>query len=139
MTAMSGLTGVDTGPIECRMPSRFWIIPIAVIGTLLALAAVFTYLSWAGIIAAPVYSGPASPYGFLIPLGLGLVWVLVFFVLRPWRGRGQRAWPDRVWRAPPEGIVRARYARGEISREEMRARLQDLQEGGSSERRAGVQ
>lgn len=75
------------------------------------------------------YNGPYPPYWFLFPLGFFGFWLLVALVVRPWGWRGGRArWGYAAYAPDAEEVVRIRYARGEISREEMSRRLRDLDE-----------
>jgi putative membrane protein len=107
---------------------RFWpIIPLAFLGGFLLLVAV----AW-GFGATGWWSGPAPFFWPLFPLGIFL-FVLVLFVTLRFAGWG-RAWGGRrYWSgvSSAEEILRQRYARGEISEQEYRERLQVL---GSSAR-----
>jgi putative membrane protein len=75
------------------------------------------------------YPGPAGFGWFpLIPLAFLGFWILVLFVVRPW------AWRRRGWAGPggwspsgsAEAVLAERFARGEVTEEEYRARLEVL-------------
>jgi putative membrane protein len=78
------------------------------------------------------YPGHAG-WGFfpLIPIFFFGFWVVLLFVVRPW------AWRRRGWGGPyggphwsasgsAEAVLAERYARGEVTEEEYRARLEVL-------------
>jgi uncharacterized membrane protein len=113
---------------ECDGPRRFWLIPVAVLGTLIAAAVVFWTLVAVRVLPAPPFAGPYPPLWFIFPIGFLLFWLLVILLIARrggWVGRRGWGWEARV---DAEEVVRIRYARGEISREEMSQRLDGLQE-----------
>lgn len=120
---------VDAWTTECAPRPRLWIIPVTFLGTLLAVAAGFLLLAWAGPISSPRFGGPYPPSWFVFPFGFALLWFLVLLVARPWRWWGAVRW-ERGWAysPSPEEIVRARFARGEISKDQMARLLSDLSE-----------
>jgi putative membrane protein len=76
------------------------------------------------------YPGHPGFFWFpLIPLAFFGFWIVVFFVLRPlaWRRRGWGA-PYGPWSpsGSAEGVLAERFARGEVTEEEYRARLEVL-------------
>lgn len=74
-------------------------------------------------------SWPHGGWFFFWPL-VPLLWFVVFFTLARaffWRGR-RAAWAGCGYARPnAKAILEARYARGEMSRDEYRDRLGDLQ------------
>ena len=82
---------------------------------------------WGGVASSP-WSGLPHPFFWpLVPLAFFVVLVLVFSFARfpfwGWRGRG-------AWSHGPDAreILRIRFARGEISRDQLRQMLRDLNE-----------
>lgn len=72
-----------------------------------------------------------SGFWWLVPLGFGLAWLLLFWVLA-WRWR--RGGACRGWRGgpkPPDAVetLRQRFARGEIDEDEYERRRRVLQAG----------
>jgi putative membrane protein len=68
----------------------------------------------------------------LIPLAFFGFWILLLFVVRPWAWR-RRGWGGRFagpggWSpsGSAEAVLAERYARGEVTEEEYRARLEVL-------------
>jgi len=53
------------------------------------------------------------------------VWILVLFVVRPWAW-GRRGWGPGSPAGSAEAVLAERYARGEVTEEEYRARLEVL-------------
>jgi uncharacterized membrane protein len=106
-------------PTDCGGSSRYWVIPLTALGVLLAATVGFFLLVWGRVIPAPTGSGPYPPFWPLFPLGFLVFWLVVFVVVRPWGGWGGARWGPR-WDPVPDAreIVRIRYARGEISREQ---------------------
>jgi putative membrane protein len=78
------------------------------------------------------YPGHAGFYWFpLIPLLFFSFWIFVLFIIRPWAWR-RRGWgPHGPWSASrsAETVLAERYARGEVTEEEYRARLEVLRAG----------
>ena len=74
---------------------------------------------------ADMHCAPGA-HGFfwfpLIPLFFFGFWILVLFIVRPW------AWRQRGWSpsGSAEAVLAERYARGEVTEEEYRARLEVL-------------
>jgi uncharacterized membrane protein len=121
------LPGAVRAP-ECDEPRRFWLIPVAILGTLIAAAVAFWSLVAVRAVPTPPVAGPYPPLWFIFPIGFLLFWLLVIFLIaRRGGGFGPRRWGWES-RLDAEEVVRIRYARGEISREEMSQRLQVLQE-----------
>jgi uncharacterized membrane protein len=113
---------------DCDGPRRFWLIPVVVLGTLIAAAVVFWTLVVVRILPTPPFAGPYPPLWFIFPIGFLLFWLLVILLIARrggWVGRWGWGWESRL---DAEEVVRIRYARGEISREEMSQRLHGLQE-----------
>ncbi len=82
----------------------------------------------------PGYPGYHGFFWFpLIPLFFLGFWVILFLVVRPlvWRRRGMGPWSSgwsSGWSASgrAEAVLAERYARGEVTEEEYRARLEVL-------------
>jgi uncharacterized membrane protein len=115
--------------MDCGSRSRFWVIPAAILGALIAVGVGFLILAWVGLIARPTFGGPYPAFWLLFPLGFVLFWFVVIAVVRPWRwqsgwGRG-REWASFL---DAGEVVRVRFARGEISKEQMTGLLRDLNE-----------
>jgi uncharacterized membrane protein len=117
----------DTWTAECGPRTRFWITPVALLGTLLALGVTFLILAWAGLISPPSSSGLYPPFWWVFPLGFILIWLIVAVVVRPWRWRNgwRHEWPPLL---DAGEVVRIRFARGEISKDQMASLLRDLDE-----------
>ncbi|MGI0054152.1 MAG: hypothetical protein ACREBZ_00270 [Thermoplasmata archaeon] len=112
---------------DCGRPWRpgwFPWIPLGVVAALVVGAVVVWWLN-AGPFA---HGGSTYPLFWpLFPLGFFLVLLLVFLSFRVW-GRG-RPW-NRGWHVgwSAREILSARYARGEISRDQLRQMMRDLDE-----------
>lgn len=115
--------GGDCGP---GRRSRWAYLPIvAAVAAIAALGLVAWW--WGGSGAGPVGGFPYPFFWPLVPLGFFLVLLLVFsfarFAFWGWHGGGAgRYGPDA------REILRVRFARGEISRDQLRQMLRDLNE-----------
>jgi uncharacterized membrane protein len=116
--------------LDCRAPGRRWILPWLVVGAVAALAVVCLVLAWVGVVPAPGDGGPYPPFWLFFPVGFLLFWLLVATVARPRWHTGWGGSYDRVRDA--EEVVRVRYARGEISRDQFMAMLRDLRDPSTS-------
>jgi uncharacterized membrane protein len=114
---------------DCGSPSRLWVVPVVTLGGLVALAGILVLLAWAGVISLPSFVRPYTPFWFVLPIGFVLFWLIVLVVVRPWRWRYDRGW-GRGWspRLNAEEEVRVRFARGEITEEQMTSLLRALEE-----------
>jgi putative membrane protein len=78
------------------------------------------------------YPGHDGFYWFpLIPFLFFGFWVVVLFLVRPWAWR-RRGWgPQAAWSASrsAEAVLAERFARGEVTEQEYRARLEVLRGG----------
>jgi uncharacterized membrane protein len=112
---------------DCGGPRRYGWVPALLIGALLALAGLTLVLSWLGALP-PLGIGPGpSPPWVVFPLVFLVFWLFVAVWVRPWRWWGARAWAFApVPSVGAEDIVRTRFARGEISQEQMARMLADL-------------
>jgi uncharacterized membrane protein len=119
----------DTWTAECGPRTRFWIVPVAILGTLVAVGVGVLILAWAGLFSPPPSGGAYPPFWFVFPLGFVLFWVIVVVVVRPWRRQNGWGW-GRGWQPYIEAgeMVRIRFARGEISKDQMTSLLRDLDE-----------
>jgi putative membrane protein len=72
---------------------------------------------------------PPGYHGFFwfpfIPIFFFGFWILVLFVFRPWAW-GRRGWGPGSPAGSAEAVLAERYARGEVTEEEYRARLEVL-------------
>jgi putative membrane protein len=96
----------------------------------------------AGLFVAPFLSGfPAAPYGyypfpFFFPFGFFIFFFLIFFVVRGlfwgwgwgWRGGYSRGyWHNWGYYGDATEILKQRYARGEITKDQFDQMMRDLQ------------
>jgi uncharacterized membrane protein len=126
-TAGAALPGAVRAP-DCDRPRRYWLIPIALLGALVGAGVVFWTLVSVRVLPTPPIAGPYPPLWFLFPIGFLLFWLLVILLVAR-RGKWVGPWGWGGEPHPDAGeVVRNRYARGEISQEEMSHRLQVLQE-----------
>jgi putative membrane protein len=106
----------------------FWpLIPVLLLAGGLLLTAVAWSFGGAG-----GWGGPAPFFWPIFPFGFFLFFVVVFFAFRfAWRGRGWWGGP-LYWRPSSSAreVVRERYARGEISKEQLAKMIQDLDQVG---------
>jgi len=110
-------------------PHWGWIVPIFVVGLVLVLfVALFLWLN-------PFYGPPYdhSRWWFFFPFGLLFLLFVVFFAVRVvfWSyrwGPGGRHYR----RYGPRAILQARYARGEITRDQYLQMMRDLDESRGS-------
>lgn len=107
-----------------------WIVGILVLFLVVALVASAVYF-WApyAMATAPYYPHPFFLFFFFFPLGLIIFLLLIALVFRlafrPWRREHYRRWRD--WDDANE-ILRQRYARGEITKEQFEEMQRDLEQ-----------
>jgi putative membrane protein len=107
-----------------------WIIGILVLFLVVALVASAMYF-WApyAMGTTPNISHPFFVFFFFFPLGFILFLLLIALVIRlafrPWRRGYYRRWRD--WDDANE-ILRQRYARGEITKEQFEQMQRDLEQ-----------
>ena len=102
---------------------------------ILAIIAIVTTLSFVLFGPRPIPSGyyyyPFFPFGgfFAIFWIFAIFWV-VRWIFFPWRGKGYR----HYWRYGDESyyILRQRYARGEITKEQFDQMMRDLEQHGQN-------
>jgi uncharacterized membrane protein len=130
---MSGSVDPSAGPAsdpDCRAPGRPWLLPWLVVGAVAAVVVALFALAWVGIVPTPGDGAPYPPFWLVFPVGFLLFWLLVVTVARPRWGHG--GWGGGYYRSPDaEELVRIRYARGEISRDQLTAMLRDLRDPGT--------
>jgi uncharacterized membrane protein len=119
-----GALAPDVGDRGCGSGrgGRFGWIPLVVVaGVLATLIVVGWFAAW------PHGSGPVPPFWPFLPFGFLLVVVLVVLAFRA-SGRGPGGWASRQWSYPEsaEEIVRSRYARGEITSQQLHEMLREL-------------
>jgi uncharacterized membrane protein len=130
MSADLGARPPEPDDVECPAGSRAWILPVAVVAAVVTTLVALVVLEWSGLVPGPAWSGPYPPLWPIFPLGFLAFWLVVAFVVRPWGWWGYRG--GRGYEpADPESVVRIRYARGEISRDQLAAMLRDLRDSGS--------
>jgi uncharacterized membrane protein len=97
-----------------------WILVVGVLATLIA-------AGWFLPFAHP--TGGPPPFWPIVPFGIVLAIVVLFLALRT-TVRGFGPWYGRRWSEPASAreIVRCRYARGEITAQQLREMLGDLDE-----------
>lgn len=117
---------------EPRGSTRFlWVIPLVFVAIVIGLVLFWVVAVTTGIIA---YAAFAHPGWFFFPFGFLLFLLFVFVLARvAWWGVGGWGWGRRRWHhdyyAPdPHDVVRMRYARGEITREQYTQMVRDLGE-----------
>lgn len=127
-SALPPAVGAGSEEFACRPLARG---PGLVLGALLAIVLVgFGIVALVGLGILPASSGPPAglPFWPLFPLGLLAIFLAVRWLWWRswWVGGSQRS----GWSHPEPGRARAileeRYARGEISREELREMRRDL-------------
>jgi putative membrane protein len=107
-----------------RSPSRWVLIPVLLVATFVATAAgVSVYLNT--VSSQPYGWWPGAPFGWFLFIPL---FFIVFFALRfhwwgPWGGRG---WYHQGGSAMD--ILRERFARGEVTREQFEQMKKDIQQ-----------
>lgn len=134
MSATLG-SGRETGTNDdyCGRGAGFWWAPLIVFGTLAAVLVGLAVAVSTGWLPGPPWGGPYPVFWPLFPLGFFLVIFLVFFALR-WSWWGSGRWRGGYWGyGGPAGpgareILRQRYARGEITREQLQQMIRDLDE-----------
>lgn len=109
---------------ECNGRPRFWILPVAILGVAATMLILFTILAGAGVVSYSTWRGIAAVPWILFPLGAVSVWVVVVVLVRPWSSRHGDHWSDD--RTDALEIVRRRFALGEITREQKRATMREL-------------
>ena len=108
-------------------------VPLGVFGVFAAIVVGLAVAASLGSLPGSPWGGPYPVFWPYFPLGFFFVIFLVFFALR-WSGWGRGRWGWRSWGyAGPGGpgareILRQRYARGEITREQMQQMNRDLDE-----------
>jgi len=114
------------------MSARAWAYPSRVLGW--AFIAVVALIAVAIIASAVVFAWRGLGTGFVFfPFGFGWFFILLFFLLfwgfRWWGGwawHGRHAWPYPGDGA--KGILRERYARGEIGKDQFDQMMRDLEQ-----------
>ncbi|HEV2429293.1 MAG TPA: hypothetical protein VGV64_05545 [Thermoplasmata archaeon] len=111
-------------------------MPAALLIAVLAVGGALLLLALAGATPPAPFGGAHPGFWFVFPVGFGLFWLLVIFVVRPrcW-GWGAGLGPARSGLDEAKATVRVRFAHGEISKAEMGELLRDLDATSSPTRR----
>lgn len=78
-----------------------------------------------------MYTYPAYHFWFFFPFGFLFFFLFIFLILRLvfWRGyRGWGYWGHRRYWGDAKEILRQRYARGEITKDQFEQMLRDLEQ-----------
>ncbi len=115
-----------------------WIIAGLLILLVIGVVAVpFFYSGMMGTAPGPYYPWYGRGSFFFFPFGLLFVFILIFFLVRVafwgsgWRGYGW--YGGYRGHGDPEQIIRRRYARGEITKEQFDQMLRDLRASNSQQ------
>jgi uncharacterized membrane protein len=114
------------GPWPAHPDRGFFWIPLAVFAAFVAVGiALWWVLPAAGWTAAPPGSWPIFPFGFVV------VAIFLVLVVRGFGWGWYGGWRGRGWGGAPSAreVVRRRYASGEITRDQYRELLRDLEQG----------
>lgn len=137
---MTGLVSQAKMKSTVRKGFGGWIVGILLVAVLIAVLAV-PYLAY-GVQAKPI---GYYPFPFFFPFGFLIFFFVIFFVIRGvfwgwgWRGRGgwgygypggYRGGMRYYWGDATE-ILRQRYARGEVTKEQFDQMMADLKPHGS--------
>lgn len=111
-----------------RSGGHFWVVPTIFFALLLGLFVTWIVATATGIPALAPFNHPGL---FFFPFGFFLFLLFVFFVFRwAWWGAGWGWYGHRRWYRydgyNARDIVRERYARGEITREQYNQLMGDL-------------
>lgn len=113
----------------CGVSGRGWFLVPILLAALVLAGLAYAVLEGTGVLPGFTPSGPFPPFWWVFPLGFFAFWVFVWLVVRPWawggywyRGGG---WAHR---AGAEEILRERFARGELSKDQLRRMIGDLEE-----------
>lgn len=125
----SNETHADSASCDHPRYWRTWTILLAAVLLTAAAAVVLGVLGWSGPFRP--WSGPFPLLWPFFPLGFFVLFFLLFGILRfAWWGP---RWGWGAWGAPTASakeVLRIRFARGEITREQLRQMARDLDELG---------
>lgn len=114
------------------MSARTWIAPRHVLGWAVIGLLVLLGVSIAASLILVALRAPGTGFGFY-PFGFGWIFFFLFFLFfwgLPWLGgRGWRRYGRPYWRYQDDAhaILRTRYARGEITRDQFEQMMRDLE------------
>lgn len=107
---------------------RWWWFPVLAIGVPVAIVIGLVVVGAIGLLFGVHSFGPGWGFVWFFPWPFFLFFFVIFAVFRFgwWGGWGYYRYPRGYYGRDPREIVRERYARGEISREQLESMLRDL-------------
>jgi len=127
-------TSVENRRFRTRLPFGWGIVALIAILAILVVGGLAFGVERAASAPAAIgypYYG-FFPFGFFFfPFGFIFFFIIVFFVFRflfwGWGWGGRYRWYGRYWGGPAE-ILKERYARGEITKEQFEQMMRDLEQ-----------
>jgi putative membrane protein len=117
----------STVDAEWDRPSHRWLLPV--VGAVLVAVLVLGLLAWTVLPGPGPMGGSYGHMWFFFPFGFFFLIFVLFMIVRIafWSTRGSR-YAGRGRRFGPRAILQARYARGEITRDQFLQMQRDLDE-----------
>lgn len=123
----SNVGDLEPDPSDCGFGGRgwggrcWWVPILAAVGVVAALAVVARFERW------PQVPGPFPAFWPFVPFGFLAVFVLIALLVRSFAWRYGPRWSGpRSYAVSADEIVRRRYACGEITAEQLREMLREL-------------